>query len=187
MGKGSKLQKERLFVRHSGWNHPVHRLESFVQRHPFNCSLQILIPKIFSHSRCAALQKAFKWRSNFAICRFEMEIFASPSFLDRWILNKDLDFEAVSIDGWSDGTDAVCITHKLLRISLTPESYQMLGLTGRKSTQAKGKTKTLPNRTVCNSRSLCHRHQTGWTTFSSWTSIFRKGPFHQKKTVFKCC
>lgn len=47
-------------------------------------------------------------------------------------------FYALSVGSHSDLGDSICVCNNVLRLSLTPESYSRLGLTGRTSSQVKG-------------------------------------------------
>lgn len=52
--------------------------------------------------------------------------------------DSDRRFYALSVGSHSDLGNSICVCNNVLRLSLTPESYSRLGLTGRRSSQVKG-------------------------------------------------
>lgn len=124
---GKKRQHARLFVRQSGFQHPKNSLEEFLQRHPFNSKLQILAP--------GDVLDEIVGQAVFYICRFELGALMEETFLETWMWDPKMEFCGVSVGGHSDCTDVACIVNRTLRLSLTPESYRSIGLTGRKSRQ----------------------------------------------------
>ena len=74
-----KRQTARLFVRQSELDHPENRLQSFVNGHPFNSSMQIIVPDVSGRD----LMEQISARSLFFhVCRLEMVALVKERFLE---------------------------------------------------------------------------------------------------------
>eukprot|EP00210_Caulerpa_lentillifera_P006777 g6476.t1 len=130
----------------------------------------------------------------FNLCRVKLASFISETFRSVFIQNSDDRFYAVSVGSHSDLGDSVCVFDNVLRLSLTPESYSRLGLTGRKSSQIKGFLHCLEtqcNLTDCSDRYIVdiklngESFNPGRRFFERVQKMFQK--FHNEFLIWALC
>lgn len=120
--------------------HADSRLDSLIQQHPFNYTLELLLPfyETSQHSQEQQKQLVKRLQSltqeqRFSACRARvpLALFLDPIFVSAYIKNGQL--TALSA-GAIDAQDVVCLDGQgTLVLSLTKDTYQTLGLTGRAS------------------------------------------------------
>jgi len=122
---GKERQTARLDLRLSDFGHEANRLEDFVQRYPFNSQMEILV----QDSKIEG--DLIGGNLGFYVAKVGLKELAEMA-AGRG------DLIGLSVGGYSDMTDVVCIVKEILRPSLTEETSRRLGLTGRRSGQTEG-------------------------------------------------
>ena len=129
----------RLIVRRSHFEHPNSKLAAFVEGHPYNCAVQLLLPESVSDSAGAS---ATPWGAasptaerisgrHYSLVRCQLAALADEEFVERHIRAEAACFCALSANTPLDRTDAAAILPDgHLVLSVTGETYIRLGLLG---------------------------------------------------------
>lgn len=129
----------RLIVRRSHFEHPNSKLPAFVEGHPFNCALQVILPQGVSESTGAstgpwgpASPTAERTSGrHYSLVRCQLAALADEEFAERHIRAEAACFSALSANTPLDRTDAAAILPDgHLVLSVTGETYSRLGLLG---------------------------------------------------------
>lgn len=135
-------QGPRLVIRRSHFDHPNCKLSGFIEGHPFNNALQVILPAAADGFHQGPLAQAISERISgraFHLMRCNLAALAEEDFVERHVRPEAAQFCALSINAPLDRTDAAAVLPEgRLVLAVTDETYQQLGLPGSKHAGGQG-------------------------------------------------
>ena len=129
----------RLIVRRSHFEHPNAKLPAFVEGHPYNCALQVLLPSCASGDhKPSAEHLLLRSRTaeritgrHYSLLRCQLATLADEDFVERHIRAEAACFGALSVNTPLDRTDAAAfLPDGRLLLTVAEDTYTRLGLLG---------------------------------------------------------
>jgi len=133
-------QGPRLVLLHA--DHPD-AVTKCIFSHPINHAIQVLLPwPSEAHDTVAAplaLTQLRGWSSCHQLATVSLSALLDPPLMQRLFATDGVRFQALSTRGQADQGDTAAVTPAgLLRLSVCKDTYQQLGLVGKKSVLAPG-------------------------------------------------
>ena len=129
-------QGPKLIVRRSHFDHPKCKLTCFIEGHPFNSALQVILPGAaddFHQGPLAHTIAAHISGRAYHLLRCNLAALADEDFVERHVRPEAAHFCALSVNTPLDRTDAAAVLPDgRLVLAVTDETHQKLGLVGLK-------------------------------------------------------
>lgn len=129
----------RLIVRRSHFEHPNSKLAPFVEGHPFNCALQVLLPTLSSVDTEATAAQPSPASStaerisdrHYDLLQCQLDNLTDEDFVERHIIAEAACFCALSVNTPLDRTDAAAfLPDGRFVLAVTEDTFTRLGLAG---------------------------------------------------------